>query len=238
MEDSVKAIKRIDKPLMDSKDVLIWTGNDMGIFSVKSCYEVLQQSKDIDTVHGVWRQQWKANIHERLKVFLWRLASNILPTKDVLNKRWSLLDDACCLCGDFEETTIHLFKECMVTRAVAYGGRWGLKIDQIYCNNLIDLVSWSLSVRHTGWEKEVLPIVVVSFLYTIWRFMNERLFEGKKLVAQVVSEWDNMVEEFVAEVASRGSYDRMAIQCILVEAIWVPPCQGIIMVDTCRKYQN
>uniref|UniRef100_A0A2N9IIA7 Reverse transcriptase zinc-binding domain-containing protein n=1 Tax=Fagus sylvatica TaxID=28930 RepID=A0A2N9IIA7_FAGSY len=43
---------------------------------------------------------WKAFIHERLKMHLWRIASNLLPTKDSLARYVPDIDTTCGLCTD------------------------------------------------------------------------------------------------------------------------------------------
>lgn len=71
--------------------------------SVKSCFGIIQRmGLDIDIDH-FWGLIWRSDLHERLKLFLWRMASNVLPTKAVLTRRLGGGDTLCGLCGQEEE---------------------------------------------------------------------------------------------------------------------------------------
>lgn len=73
---------------------------------------------------------WKSKVHERLKIFGWRILANALPTRDLLGRRIGLTDTCCLVCGNEYESTFHFFKECDGIRAIAFTSRWGGKIYQ------------------------------------------------------------------------------------------------------------
>lgn len=79
----------------------------------------------------VWGLIWKSKIHERLKLFLWRLASNILLVNVVLVSRMGKGEVNCSLCGQSPEEVMHLFRECSISRSFAFASKWSLRLDAI-----------------------------------------------------------------------------------------------------------
>lgn len=79
---------------------------------------------------------WNLNIYEKLKVFLWRVANNILLTNEVLEKRTGEMDSICCICGEHEETLMHILKDCQTIRLLAFRSKWGLRLDKWNVENL------------------------------------------------------------------------------------------------------
>jgi hypothetical protein len=55
----------------------------------------------------------------KVQLFLWLLSHNKLATVDNLNKKCLAKSDQCCLCSE-KESIVHLFFECVVTKAI-----WG-----------------------------------------------------------------------------------------------------------------
>lgn len=152
-----------------------------GIFSSQSVYTLECGVEQEEGSKGVWNHIWKSKFHERLKLFLWRMASEC---KDNLWRRIHKGDNICTLCREEEESTLHVLSRCSVRRAVAFSSTLGIQLDSINVSNSIDLVSWCLSLPCS---KEVdLPLVLVCFFYSIWNWRNDKLFNGNKDVAQVV----------------------------------------------------
>ena len=77
------------------RDTLIWKETKSGSFSVKSAYKVVIRMRDtIRVKHSsarkdgtFWRKMWQLNVHPKVRMFLWRACSNILPTRENLNKK-------------------------------------------------------------------------------------------------------------------------------------------------------
>lgn len=125
-------------PNFHCQDKLIWRGNSKGTFTVSSCFKVNFGFKN--ELSKSWKKLWNLNINKRLKVFLWRVANNILPAREVLRKRFGDMDSTCCVCGEQEKTLIHILKECQATRLLAFGSKWGLRVDKWNVENLEGLV--------------------------------------------------------------------------------------------------
>jgi mannosylglycoprotein endo-beta-mannosidase len=59
-----------------------------------------------------YRYIWTLAVPPKIRIFLWRMLRNILPTLDQLKKRGYVLPNICLLCMQNEESTLHLFQEC------------------------------------------------------------------------------------------------------------------------------
>ena len=79
-----KLLKELNGP---REDKLVWVGNKSGHFSVKSSYLFGKQDSFHLGAGPVWKTIWKAPLHERLKMFLWRLCSKVIPTRQLLFDR-------------------------------------------------------------------------------------------------------------------------------------------------------
>ena len=80
----VELILSIPIPVFQKEDCWAWTTSNSGLFSVKSAYWLLRVESppsNIDTVRG---QIWKTKIHECFKMLLWRIATNLLPSKEII----------------------------------------------------------------------------------------------------------------------------------------------------------
>ena len=68
---------------------------------------------------GISRKKiWKANMHGKIKQFLWKACSNALPTLKNLKKRRVVNDDTCFQCSSKAESSLHALWECEVYRQV------------------------------------------------------------------------------------------------------------------------
>jgi len=90
-----------------SQPRFLWTFSTSGKFSSKSASLQIKKSQDDLSVLPVvspdfWKKIWKLNLNDRLRLFLWKIAWNILPTRERLNPVFSSLDSLsnCPLCND------------------------------------------------------------------------------------------------------------------------------------------
>ena len=84
--ESAQAILFIHLPTRARPDKLIWTLDPKGKFLVRSAYRVTtDQTPNGTEIH--WSKLWNLRAPERVKMLLWRIGSNSLPTKDNLSRR-------------------------------------------------------------------------------------------------------------------------------------------------------
>ncbi|KAF3436909.1 hypothetical protein FNV43_RR19662 [Rhamnella rubrinervis] len=63
--------------------------NKYGCFSVRHCFEVDQNFDEGCLKSNLWRKLWRSKLHERIKMFLWRLLAVVLPAE-----MFSFMDEA------------------------------------------------------------------------------------------------------------------------------------------------
>ncbi|KAL4392590.1 hypothetical protein AHAS_Ahas03G0360300 [Arachis hypogaea] len=87
-----------------------WVGGTQdGDFSVTSTYKALANLSPSSTTN--WIRIWKWQRRQKSKVFMWRVLHNRLFT----NQRKSRIfggGGTCQLCGEYQEDTIHVLRDC------------------------------------------------------------------------------------------------------------------------------
>jgi hypothetical protein len=84
-------------------------------------------------------------VHDRLKIHMWREAADILLTKSNLSKILNQLDIRYPPCSNEQETTLHIFQQCEVAKAVWFGSAWGLRINNLQVNHPKQLIEFFIN---------------------------------------------------------------------------------------------
>lgn len=64
-----------------------------------------------------WQQIWKSKVSQKIKVFMWKLRSNVLPVRECLARIGILISLTCPACEEVE-TPEHLIAGCIWTHQV------------------------------------------------------------------------------------------------------------------------
>jgi hypothetical protein len=109
----------------DRPDSWRWIPGSAGIFSVKSCYNFLLETRQTevidDSVLEVIKKFWRNDLPSKVLVFGWRLLLERLPTKGALHRRGILTNNnelLCNFCSQQVEDCEHLFFNCTVITSV------------------------------------------------------------------------------------------------------------------------
>ncbi|KAL3521072.1 hypothetical protein ACH5RR_019221 [Cinchona calisaya] len=89
----------------DTEDSIRWRDSAVGEFSSKSVLRMIQKPKDILRCAD-WN--WKIPNSSRVKLFLWQISHNRLPTSEYLHQRNIWPDPSCPLRGNGIENIDHL----------------------------------------------------------------------------------------------------------------------------------
>lgn len=101
----------------DDNGCVILNFEDNGSFKVKSAYNLSMllkdnvstaTSKSLSTDPAFWKRCWTLGMPIKIKIFLWRVLQNIIPTKANLLIKGILEDASCPLCGSCDEHVGHL----------------------------------------------------------------------------------------------------------------------------------
>lgn len=88
----------------------------------------------------------EVKIHERLRVFAWRLKAEVLPTNLIFFQRTHRGNGNCFACGAEEESLLHIFYECPSIRTLAFGSQWGLRIEKWGITTFKQLISMTINL--------------------------------------------------------------------------------------------
>ena len=95
-----------------------------GQLFVRSAYckamEILGKERPhIENKPIIWKSIWMAKVIPKVRIFMWRLIHNIVPTVQNLRRKGLQLVNRCCVCGQEGESTFHVFFN--VNSAAIYG---------------------------------------------------------------------------------------------------------------------
>ncbi|CAN1785001.1 Putative ribonuclease H protein At1g65750 [Linum perenne] len=102
----------------NEQDRPIWSFSKSGMLTVSSAYRVWTDhlsNSDEDHATRPWIELWKTHVPPKLKIMAWRLARNIVPTRETLARRHVEVSGGCGLCSQVVESVRHLFFDCPVT---------------------------------------------------------------------------------------------------------------------------
>lgn len=102
---------------LEELDKLVWPFTAVGQYSMKSGYKELRKfygnesSLQPSSSHLIDRSTWKAiwslQVPNKVKIFLWKLCHNAIPSRFNPWKRKCVSNPICCLCG-IEDETLHI----------------------------------------------------------------------------------------------------------------------------------
>lgn len=109
--------KTMQLPLLDEfeEDKRIWKFSTDGLYSVKSTYRlVMYQFGDQHQfqIPGNWMAIWRLNVPQKIKVFLWRVCMDCIPTRIRLQSRGIECPASCLFCQRNLENAFHYFFTC------------------------------------------------------------------------------------------------------------------------------
>ena len=174
----IEVIRAIPLSSRRMDDTWAWHYEKSGILSVSSVYRLLVQTKKRreDWIHGrsagsnsardgkLWQKMWKVQVPSKLRVFLWRLSHQSLPTGDVRHHRQMAESSACSICGEADNWQ-HSLISCTVARCV-----WALS-DEAVLEHMCrteepSAKNWLFSMMETLSAGEFAKMAVT--LWAIW----------------------------------------------------------------------
>ncbi|EPS69206.1 hypothetical protein M569_05560, partial [Genlisea aurea] len=154
-------------------DRLIWHFTRQGEYSVKTGYQLLKSTSEMNSPGSsrsnankilMWQALWKLKLPMRILTFNWRFGKHILPLKDSLVRRRIGTDPTCSACEEDRETWFHAFISCSFSQAVWRLG--GFSMDMAGLESLHP-GDWILSRFHQLHTEQFAGLLVT--LWSIWR---------------------------------------------------------------------
>ena len=160
---------------------LKWSETQLGKFTVKSAYQLLEktmreesrgESSSSQIFRWLWRRTWKLSILGKIKHFIWRAYHVSLPTSHNLFRRKITPNPFCKICDQEEESTTHALWKCAMAR-----NTWALVSGRVQKlpNQRDDFTRFMLWIFQNFSNEEVEDWATTS--WAIWSARNCYIFE-------------------------------------------------------------
>ncbi|KAF4375525.1 hypothetical protein F8388_024184 [Cannabis sativa] len=181
------------------KDLVVWKRSPKGTFTVKEAYWQENEHK-FGCTHESWKMIWSKELHPRASLFLWRMCSGALPTRDKIG---SMENVKCVICEDSIESPIHVFFECHLAKTLWFGAPLPVRIDLIQGE---DVKTRIMNLCSNFGRDDRLRILLCGYVVwdTIWHYRNSILHGGKNrdvpgLMAEILNRFSEMVANVVPD---------------------------------------
>jgi hypothetical protein len=167
----------------DPSTQYIWTPSTSGRFSTSSVYSLISASRSSsNSVSSTfWKSIWKLNLNDRLRLFLWKIAWNILPTKERLGQLFPISDTHCPLCKVAADSLKHLFFDCFYAQVVWRLSFWPLDSTAFHFSSMEAWIAAIISLEHSLGiplrDQHKFQIFASVACDILWLYRNKALHE-------------------------------------------------------------
>ncbi|XP_060675820.1 uncharacterized protein LOC132805075 [Ziziphus jujuba] len=175
-------------------------------------------------------------VHERLKIFLWRVMAKVIPTREVIFNKIGKGDQCCVFCGVEIETSFHIFKECHSIRRLAFASKCGCRLDSWEVSNIEELMDFCFDPKpeacFRNMEGRSISIFLATLLYAAWNHRNEKIFSKNFCSRNVVFRFNRSMEEFLASGEAKTDSSHF------LKENWKAPPEGWWKINVDAAYIN
>jgi hypothetical protein len=145
---TVQNILSIYLPQHRGLDKWTWAPSPSGTFSVKSAHELsaIPGGRTSPLAEVAWLSLWGLKIQARLKHLLWKIAWNILPSRDNISRFVVQVAEGawvCLFCKGPLESLCHIFLECSLATFLWRNSPWPSIINGFSNKPIVD---WILAI--------------------------------------------------------------------------------------------
>ncbi|KAJ1387935.1 Reverse transcriptase zinc-binding domain [Sesbania bispinosa] len=173
----LEAVEEINAHMCPCEDLgpdsVIWGGTSNGAFSTKSAYTIINNPAP-GLPDPIWNLIWRWEGPERAKCLLWVILHKGLKTRSKGFNGGFMDSNLCPLCMNYEETSLHILRDCCHTRGVWVALSNGVLPGNFSHQNLSYWISSNLNCA-AGQDWNVLFGIAV---WLIWQGRNAWVFEG------------------------------------------------------------
>ncbi|XP_059451030.1 uncharacterized protein LOC132181816 [Corylus avellana] len=232
---TLHTVREIQKIFINPTPIsdLLWNPSSSGHFSSKSAYRLIisprVSSFSSPLVSNTWKLLWKLKINARLKLFLWKIAWDIIPSKARLKAIFpiSSADSLCPLCKTEEDSLLHLFFRCSFARIAWRSSFWPL--DSLALSSL-NLSSWIKGIIFPHFtfgipqsESHLFQIYAAVLCDLLWFSRNKAIHEG--IVPDISKLTASIKKTSLAHAAAWHSSSAKVVE------VWSPPQEGHLKIN-------
>ncbi|MFS7999333.1 putative RNA-directed DNA polymerase [Helianthus anomalus] len=123
--------------------------------------------------------KWNNWVPKKVSIVAWRAAMERLPTKCALAIRnISVQNNLCALCGDYVETSEHLFVACQFAQIVWQNIADWCNTPPIYAFELNDVLSTHETCSGNSSKKKGIHALVLVTIWSLWKLRNDSVFNN------------------------------------------------------------
>ncbi|KAL0402408.1 UNVERIFIED_CONTAM: hypothetical protein Slati_4270700 [Sesamum latifolium] len=141
----VKEIRKIQIPETTEPPRPFWAPSKSGKFSTKAAFHAIQRitTQEDPDAEVLGKRIWSLDLHNRLKIFIWRTLFDTLPTRGKLNQFFQIRESNCPFCDFQTETAHHLFLCCPFSKKIWLLSKWQVRLHSI---SHLSLREWFLEI--------------------------------------------------------------------------------------------
>jgi len=196
--EPVSAVAIGELPIMAaSAKSYLWTSSCSGRFSTSMAYlSILNNDftgSHLCPLSTFWRDIWKLQLTDRLRIFIWKIAWNILPTTQRLQSMIPTyhLDASCPLCKSGPDSIRHLFIHCHFARVVWRLSPWPLDsttFDSPDLLNWVRVILYPDALLHIPFlEKHRFQVFAAVTCDLLWFHRNKAYHDGLTFDARSIA---------------------------------------------------
>jgi hypothetical protein len=180
----------------------IWAPSTFGKFFVSSAYRFLStvtsNNASSSNFPQFWKSIWKLNLNDRLRLFLWKIALNILLTKERLSQIFiTTTDSSCHLCKMAYDSLQHLFFECHFARVVWHHSFWPMDSIAFQFTSMPEWINLIISSESSFGiplvDHHKFQIFLAVACGILWFYRNKAYHDGDSFDAISVSKHINKI---------------------------------------------
>ncbi|KAJ0921865.1 putative reverse transcriptase zinc-binding domain-containing protein [Helianthus annuus] len=158
------------------RDLWKWQYASDGVFCVAGIKKVLSS---VNRVAPAKVFKWNNWVPKKVSIVAWRAAMERLPTKCALASRnISVQNNLCVLCGDYAETSEHLFVACQFAQMIWQNIADWCNIPPIYAFDLNDVLFLHETCSSNSTKKKVIHAVILTTIWSLWKLRNDSVFNN------------------------------------------------------------
>lgn len=221
-------------------DFLSWPHDKLGIYSVKSGYNLTRSENFFSSTSGKgkglasniqvqekeWKALWSVNCPNKMKIVLWRFVHDCLPTGFQLVRRQIPADDGCFFCNRTERVE-HLFLLCPFARSVWKGVKEEFSV-RLCKKDMVNGRQWMFDfLAHAS---KLQATVLAITLWHIWEARNEVRNNGTEVHPARTASKVRAYVRMVLQHCSKPKPDPRR-ESSSSTVIWTPPPAGVVAVN-------